>query len=105
MSKDIKMVKAIDKGFSTFLNDFGQSSKLLAQFCDYFLNNDQKNSLKEEMVNKYMDSASQFLQFLYSKDVFLDDYGQYLAFREIQNKVASDDNEKAFILKLKTNLG
>ena len=45
--KDLELKKAVDLGFSNFLNSFDNAPNFLAQYCDNFLHKDSSKGNNE----------------------------------------------------------
>ena len=90
--------------FETFLNLNARSPEFLSLYVDDRLRKGLKGASEEETEGT-LDRAASLFRFLQEKDVFERYYKQHLSKRLLFGRSASDDAEKAFIVRLKTECG
>lgn len=90
--------------FETFLNLNARSPEFLSLYVDDKLRKGLKGASEEE-TESTLDRAASLFRFLREKDVFERYYKRHLSKRLLFGRSASDDAEKAFIVRLKTECG
>jgi len=101
---DRGFVDATRAAFETFLNLNARSPEFLSLYVDDKLRKGLKGASEEE-TESVLDRAASLFRFLQEKDVFERYYKQHLSKRLLFGRSASDDAEKAFIVRLKTECG
>lgn len=101
---DRKFVTAVSEAFERFLNSFARAPEYVSLYVDRLLRQDLKSSSDDEVERK-LDSVMTLFRFLHEKDVFERYYKQHLAKRLLQNRTTSNDAERSFLGKLKTECG
>ena len=90
--------------FETFVNLNARSPEFLSLYVDDKLRKGLKG-VSEEETESVLDRAASLFRFLQEKGVFERYYKQHLSKRLLFGRSASDDAEKAFIVRLKTECG
>lgn len=101
---DRGFVDATRAAFETFVNLNARSPEFLSLYVDDKLRKGLKG-VSEEETESVLDRAASLFRFLQEKDVFERYYKQHLSKRLLFGRSASDDAEKAFIVRLKTECG
>jgi cullin 3 len=102
--RDRGFLNALHAAFETFLNLNSRSPEFLSLYVDDKLRKGLKGASEEETEGT-LDGAASLFRFLQEKDVFERYYKQHLSKRLLFGRSASDDAEKAFIVRLKTECG
>ena len=102
--RDRGFLNALHAAFETFLNLNARSPEFLSLYVDDKLRKGLKGASEEETEGT-LDGAASLFRFLQEKDVFERYYKQHLSKRLLFGRSASDDAEKAFIVRLKTECG
>ena len=95
---------AVNASFENFVNLNPRAPEYLSLFVDDLLRKGLKGA-SEADSERLLDKAMQLFRFLTEKDVFEKYYKQHLAKRLLGGRTVSDDSERAFIVKLKTECG
>jgi cullin 3 len=103
-ASDRNFVNATHKAFEHFVNLNARSPEYISLYVDDKLRKGLKGASEEE-VEATLDEAMSLFRFLQEKDVFERYYKQHLAKRLLSGRSTSDDAERSFIVKLKTDCG
>ncbi|CAI5479006.1 unnamed protein product [Closterium sp. Yama58-4] len=95
---------ALSTAFEFFLNLNARAAEYISLFIDDKLRKGLKGASEEE-AEAVLDKVMTLFRFLQEKDVFEKYYKQHLAKRLLSGKTVSDDAERSFIVKLKTECG
>ncbi|CAI5526714.1 unnamed protein product [Closterium sp. Naga37s-1] len=95
---------ALSTAFEFFLNLNARAAEYISLFIDDKLRKGLKGASEEE-AEAVLDKVMMLFRFLHEKDVFEKYYKQHLAKRLLSGKTVSDDAERSFIVKLKTECG
>ncbi|CAI6002869.1 unnamed protein product [Closterium sp. NIES-64] len=95
---------ALSTAFEFFLNLNARAAEYISLFIDDKLRKGLKGASEEE-AEAVLDKVMMLFRFLQEKDVFEKYYKQHLAKRLLSGKTVSDDAERSFIVKLKTECG
>jgi len=95
---------AVNSAFEHFVNLNPRAPEYLSLFVDDLLRKGLKGA-SEDDSERLLDKAMQLFRFLTEKDVFEKYYKQHLAKRLLGGRTVSDDSERSFIVKLKTECG
>lgn len=95
---------AVNAAFEHFVNLNPRAPEYLSLFVDDLLRKGLKGA-SEDDSERLLDKAMQLFRFLTEKDVFEKYYKQHLAKRLLGGRTVSDDSERSFIVKLKTECG
>lgn len=101
---DRKFVTGVSEAFERFLNSFARAPEYISLYVDRLLRQDLKTSSDDEVEMK-LDMVMTLFRFLHEKDVFERYYKQHLSKRLLQNRTTSNDAERSFLGKLKTECG
>lgn len=101
---DRNFVNALHQSFEHFVNLNSRSPEYISLYVDDKLRRGLKGASEEE-IESVLDRVMTLFRFLQEKDVFEKYYKQHLAKRLLAGRTTSDDAEKSFILKLKTECG
>lgn len=101
---DRKFVTGVNEAFERFLNAFPRAPEYISLFVDRLLRQDLKASTDDEVEAK-LDMVMTLFRFLHEKDVFERYYKQHLSKRLLNNRSTSNDAERSFMTKLKTECG
>ena len=97
-------VNALHGAFETFINMNNRSPEYISLYVDDKLRKGLKGA-SEDDVEVVLDKVMILFRFLQEKDVFEKYYKHHLAKRLLGGKTTSDDAERSFIVKLKTDCG
>ncbi|GJP50323.1 hypothetical protein CLOM_g9454 [Closterium sp. NIES-68] len=103
-SSDKAFHTALSTAFEFFLNLSQRAAEYISLFVDDKLRKGLKGASEEE-AEAVLDKVMTLFRFLQEKDVFEKYYKQHLAKRLLSGKTVSDDAERSFIVKLKTECG
>ncbi|CAI7835604.1 unnamed protein product [Closterium sp. NIES-53] len=103
-SSDKAFHTALSTAFEFFLNLNARAAEYISLFIDDKLRKGLKGASEEE-AEAVLDKVMMLFRFLQEKDVFEKYYKQHLAKRLLSGKTVSDDAERSFIVKLKTECG
>ena len=95
---------AVNAAFENFVNLNPRAPEFLSLFVDDLLRKGLKGATEDDS-ERLLDKAMQLFRFLTEKDVFEKYYKQHLAKRLLGGRTVSDDSERSFIVKLKTECG
>eukprot|EP00871_Galdieria_phlegrea_P002503 jgi/Galph1/3253/GphlegSOOS_G1926.1 len=101
---DKKLLQTVNDSFEFFLNQFGRTSEYLSLYLDHCFRTDFKNASEMEIDN-CLEEVICLFRALRDKDVFERYYKQHLAKRLLFGKNFSEDIERIFIEKLKSECG
>ena len=114
LSKDPKLVTALDKAMKIFVNDntvtrkdqpkngnsFSKSPQLLAYYCDLLLKKDKISTADEADLEIILKNAAHIFRYLEDADVFMKFYQSKFAFRLVNGSSVSEEAELSMISKL-----
>ena len=103
-ASDRNFVNALHQAFEQFVNLNTRSPEYISLYVDDKLRRGLKGASEEE-IESVLDRVMTLFRFLQEKDVFEKYYKQHLGKRLLGGRTTSDDAEKSFILKLKTECG
>ena len=92
------------QAFEYFMNLNSRSPEFISLFVDDKLRKGLKG-VSEEDSERVLDKVMMLFRYLQEKDVFEKYYKQHLAKRLMGGRTVSDDAERSFIVKLKTECG
>ena len=95
---------AVNTSFEHFINLNPRSPEFISLFVDDLLRKGLKGASEEE-AERLLDKVMMLFRYLQEKDVFEKYYKQHLAKRLLGGRTVSDDAERFFIVKLKTECG
>jgi len=95
---------ALTAAYEYFLNLNPRSPEFISLFVDDFLRKGLKGASEEDQ-ERLLDKVMMLFRFLQEKDVFEKYFKQHLAKRLLGGRTVSDDAERSFIVKLKTECG
>jgi cullin 3 len=101
---DKTFTHALHGAFEHFVNLNARAPEYISLFVDEYLRKGLKGASEEE-AETLLDKVMMLFRFLQEKDVFEKYYKQHLAKRLLGWRTVSDDAERSFILKLKTECG
>lgn len=101
---DRAFVNALHQAFEHFVNLNSRAPEYISLYVDERLRKGLKEATEEE-IEASLDRAMSLFRFLQEKDVFERYYKQHLAKRLLGGRTTSDDAERSFIVKLKTECG
>ncbi|CAG9333871.1 unnamed protein product [Blepharisma stoltei] len=102
--RDSMMETVMKISFENCINANSRTAHALALYVDKLLKKDIKG-MREENIDIQLDQIIILFRYISDKDVFENFYKQLLAKRLLQSRSLSDDAEKLFITKLKTECG
>ena len=113
LSKDPKLMTALDKAMKVFVNDnsvtrkdpkknndFSKSPQLLAYYCDTLLKKDKSSSSDDTELEINLCNARNIFCYLEDAIVFMGFYQSKFAARLVNDSSASDEAERSMISKL-----
>jgi cullin 3 len=103
-SSDKGFQAALNAAFESFINANPRSPEYISLFIDDRLRKGLKG-MSEDDIEALLDRAITLFRYLQEKDVFEKYYKQHLAKRLLHGRTASDDAERALLVKLKTECG
>lgn len=103
-ANDKTFQNALNHAFEYFLNLNSRSPEFISLFVDDKLRKGLKG-VSEEDSERVLDKVMMLFRYLQEKDVFEKYYKQHLAKRLLGGRTVSDDAERSFIVKLKTECG
>ncbi|MEW5303513.1 MAG: hypothetical protein WDW36_006197 [Sanguina aurantia] len=95
---------ALNQAFEHFVNLNARSPEFISLFIDDKLRKGIKG-LNDSDVEGVLDKVMSLFRYLQEKDVFEKYYKQHLAKRLLSGRTTSDDAERNFLVKLKTECG
>jgi cullin 3 len=101
---DKQFQHGVNTSFEHFLNLNPRSPEFISLFVDDLLRKGLKGASEEE-AERLLDKVMMLFRYLQEKDVFEKYYKQHLAKRLLGSRTVSDDAERSFIVKLKTECG
>ena len=101
---DKSFQNALNQAFEFFMNLNPRSPEFISLFVDDKLRKGLKG-VSEEDSERVLDKVMMLFRYLQEKDVFEKYYKQHLAKRLLGGRTVSDDTERSFIGKLKTECG
>ena len=103
-ANDRTFQNALHAAFEKFVNLNNRSSEFISLYMDHKLRKGLKGCSDDE-VEDVLNGAMSLFRFLSEKDVFEKYYKIHLSKRLLFNRSSSDDAEKLFVVKLKTECG
>jgi cullin 3 len=101
---DKQFQNAVNTSFEHFINLNPRSPEFISLFVDDLLRKGLKGASEEE-AERLLDKVMMLFRYLQEKDVFEKYYKLHLAKRLLGGRTVSDDAERSFIVKLKTECG
>lgn len=102
--RDSMMETHMKMSFENCINSNTRTAHALALYTDNLLRKEFKG-LREEQIDAELDQVILLFRYLQDKDIFENYYKLHLSKRLLQSRSLSDDAEKLFITKLKTECG
>jgi len=90
--------------FENFINETTRTAMALTLYLDNLMRKEIRG-MREEVLEQKLSQVVILFRFISDKDVFENFYRHYLSKRLLQNRSQSEDAEKLFITKLKTECG
>jgi cullin 3 len=103
-ASDKQFQNAAAGAFEHFINLNVRSPEYISLYVDEFLRKGLKGASEEE-AERLLDKVMMLFRFLQEKDVFEKYFKVHLSKRLLGGRTVSDDAERSFILKLKTECG
>lgn len=101
---DKKMLHTVNEAFEWFLNQFARTSEYLSLYLDHRIRTDFRNASETEMEGCF-EQVILLFRAVRDKDLFERYYKQHLAKRLLSGRNFSEDIERIFIEKLKSECG
>ncbi|EFC46686.1 predicted protein [Naegleria gruberi] len=102
--RDKDFSKATKDAFDRVVNQNEKFSEYLSLLLDKKLKKG-KQQIEEEQLDTFFDQVIMIFRHVKDKDIFEKYYKEHLAVRLLEERCASDDAEKLFLSKLKTEFG
>ena len=103
-SNEKRFLDAVNTSFETFMNLNPRSPEFISLFVDDKLRKGLKGATEDDS-ELVLDKVMMLFRYLQEKDVFEKYFKQHLAKRLMGGRTASEDTERSFIIKLKTECG
>lgn len=102
--RDIEFSKAIKESFDRIVNENSRFPEYLSLLLDKKLKKGKKQ-VEDDQLDTFFDHVIMVFRHVKEKDVFEKYYKEHLSLRLLEERSASDDAEKLFLTKLKTEFG